>query len=199
MQSGSKESRATEKAQSPRLTLSVHDFGWIIPVAFIAIKLTRLPSPLSLEIADSIVGVLARAWPAARPQYDEFVRLELFNDAANYSLFYLCLFLLLAYFFQKILRASLAARARLRIASVKIMLAIVLCVGILYYAMFWDTVKPRPLPIYNFYIDPFGFYYLRQWALFSVASVMVLLVVPPLVTFWGHFRRAFRQSGNFKG
>ena len=163
----------------------IQAWGFAIPVFFILLKLIGTDPLISLQTADSLVQVLSSAWSSLGPQYQAFKRLDLLVDAANYALFYSCLFVLFAYALLENIRVSIANRNRIveaKSGEIFRLFIVILIGGVgVYYAMLLDPVRPNTRPGFGFAIDSYGFYYVRQWVVFSSINILVLLLVPTVV------------------
>jgi hypothetical protein len=144
-----------------------------VPLGFVLIKLTNLEI-LKPALTDSIAPVLGLVWPVFPSQYEALRTLGSEQDASNYVLFFLCLFSLGALFLPSFVTDCVSNRKLIRNWSWReiIFALILLCIssGI----VFLDTPKLNPKPIWNFYVDAFGLYYLRQYAIFMTVYLTIL-------------------------
>jgi hypothetical protein len=147
-----------------------------VPLGFVLIKLTNLEI-LKPALTDSIAPVLGLVWPVFPSQYEALRTLGSEQDASNYVLFFLCLFSLGALFLPSFVTDCVSNRKLIRNWSWReiIFALILLCIssGI----VFLDTPKLNPKPIWNFYVDAFGLYYLRQYAIFMTVYLTILVIV----------------------
>lgn len=159
--------------------ISFRELCIAIPVVFFVLKLIQADPLISRETADFIVQILGSVWPTLPPQYQEFVRLGRHADATSYALFYVCLFLSISYVLQKIIRVTIANRTRIEHPKGGLLpfIIFVSIFGVL-YGMLWDEVKVKAVYWFDFRVDPFGFYYFRQWFVFGGIYLTVILLVP---------------------
>jgi hypothetical protein len=148
-----------------------------VPCIFLLIKLANLEI-LSSSAAGSIASFLGFFWPVLPSQYAALMSFSTVQDASNYVLFFLCLFLLGAAFFPIFVRDCIENRSMVRIENIrwKEVFVILLLVFSSYSASVLDTPPEQAKPIRNSYVDKFGFYYLRQFALFVTVYLTVLIV-----------------------
>jgi len=160
--------------------------AWLgIPFLFMAIKLLRAEF-VDIESSDQLVERLTVFWPLLSQQHEAIKNLGHLRDATNFSLFHLSMFLyvvflagLLAYKYLELRSSIWITRPGSR-ELVIIGCSLAASVG----GLIFDTPKLNPRPVWDFYIDPFGLYYLRQ-SIFLIglgnAFLMALISVVRLV------------------
>jgi len=151
-----------------------------IPFVFIVLKWSGL-TLISLDFAGSLRPLIDRVWPNFSAQYQAIERSTSAPDVANYAAFYLVLMVWGLSFFVYALHQYFKHAgeiARPVKSDVVLMLTCLVClVGI----VVTDHPKPNPMLIYDFYVDPFGLYYLRQSVLFATACLSLLMLIVPVL------------------
>ncbi len=148
----------------------------IVPLMFILItigKVALFPSGF-IRNAMSSVGYV---WPVFEAQYWEVGRVAGIHFADNYLAF--ASVMLITYIVFVIYAATAVSRGYFAVAPLRIseLGAILLCLIGGVYAAFFDAPKSDPRPFYNFYVDSFGLFYVRQWILLLAGGLAPYLMV----------------------
>jgi hypothetical protein len=153
----------------------------LVPCAFLVLKFAGLEI-VNISAADSIARVLGFIWPVLPSQYAALKSLATDHDASNYSIFFLCLFLVGALFLIVFISDCLKVGKAIKRASWGELLIMSILICLSYYVLFLDIPKTYPKPMFNFYVDQFGLYYLRQFVMFLGVyfAVMVLVALVPM-------------------
>jgi hypothetical protein len=152
----------------------------LIPFSFILIKMSgrKIVSP---RVGDSLASFLGVLWPVFPSQYAALSNFGSAYDAPNYALFFLCLVLLAAVFVLKFASDYISDRNFIKNTSWRDLTVVGISLCISYYVLFYDKPKMSPKPIFDFYVDAFGFYYLRQYLLFLTVYLAILVTVASLL------------------
>jgi hypothetical protein len=144
--------------------------------AFLVLKFAGLEI-VNISAADSIARVLGFIWPVLPSQYAALKSLATDHDASNYSIFFLCLFLVGALFLIVFISDCLKVGKAIKRASWGELLIMSILICLSYYVLFLDIPKTYPKPMFNFYADQFGLYYLRQFVMFLGVYFAVMMLV----------------------
>ena len=149
-----------------------------IPLFFIFVKLVRAEF-INIELSDVIVSYLNFAWPLLGPQYEAIKSRRLPGDAANFALFHLSMFLYLAFLIALTIRGYVKLRSSVWIAYPGRREAVIigLCAAVGLGGLILDAPTKNPRPIWDFYIDSAGLYYLRQSCFIVCAGNAVLMAL----------------------
>jgi hypothetical protein len=148
----------------------------LVPCAFLVLKFAGLEI-VNISAADSIARVLGFIWPVLPSQYAALKSLATDHDASNYSIFFLCLFLVGALFLIVFISDCLKVGKAIKRASWGELLIMSILICLSYYVLFLDIPKTYPKPMFNFYVDQFGLYYLRQFVMFLGVYFAVMMLV----------------------
>jgi hypothetical protein len=148
----------------------------LVPCAFLVLKFAGLEI-VNISAADSIARVLGFIWPVLPSQFAALKSLATDHDASNYSIFFLCLFLVGALFLIVFISDCLKVGKAIKRASWGELLIMSILICLSYYVLFLDIPKTYPKPMFNFYVDQFGLYYLRQFVMFLGVYFAVMMLV----------------------
>jgi hypothetical protein len=152
-----------------------------LPLIFIAAKLLHLRL-LDAKTAETIVNLTSSFWPALSEQYSFMINNRFEADAVNYVLFALiflfliCIFLLstLVYYIRTIKEKKVFTWGDVYILAVTILGS--------YIPIFSDLPVLRQTSVFNFYLDYFGLYYIRQWILLTGVGACLIMILATLLT-----------------
>lgn len=148
----------------------------IFPVLFIFLTTNKIAWLTNGNI-HAAVDYVDVVWPVFGAQYREIERLSGTELAGNYFFFFLAMlasYVLFVFYtlctFHKN-SSDVLSPTRMDFGGV------LLCLLGGFYAAFSDLPQPNPKPFYDFYVDSFGLFYLRQWFLLLAGGVGPLILV----------------------
>jgi hypothetical protein len=107
----------------------------LVPCAFLVLKFAGLEI-VNISAADSIARVLGFIWPVLPSQYAALKSLATDHDASNYSIFFLCLFLVGALFLIVFISDCLKVGKAIKRASWGELLIMSILICLSYYVCF---------------------------------------------------------------
>jgi hypothetical protein len=151
-----------------------------IPFVFIVLKWSGL-TLIGEDFARSLGPLIDRLWPNFSAQYQAIERSAPAPDVPNYAAFYLVLLVWGLCFFVYALRHYFKHPGEIARPVKSDLLVMLMCLLCLVSILVTDHPKPNPMLIYDFYVDRFGLYYLRQFALFATVCMSLLMLIVPAV------------------
>jgi hypothetical protein len=154
--------------------------AWLgIPVLFFLLTNLGIGS-IQVDIADQIMRVIGRGFPAAVEHYDEIRKVGLAGDETRFVLF-----LVVALLFEFWMARLTTKRYGEDLGTIKVvasdfyMAPVLIAVSV--FVLCFDGVEAKPRPIYDFIADRHGFYYFRQTVAiygigYSFTALLLLLL-----------------------
>jgi hypothetical protein len=165
----------------------------IIPVVFLALEHTGV-TVVTNQVSDEIVRTISTFWPVLAQQYEEINRVSPGGASNNFAV--ACAATLVLDLALIIFVTIKYAERRDKITQDKYdiaIAAILITLGI--YILLLDEVKEHPKPIWDFYVDPYGFYYFRQ--VIAAYGLWMIAAILGIVTFEA-FNKLLKKSAAFK-
>ncbi|MEA2974587.1 MAG: hypothetical protein QOF19_107 [Alphaproteobacteria bacterium] len=161
-----------------------------VPTLFIILKQSGL-EVLPPKWAEAINYVLGSIYPPSATHYSAIKSASL-GEAANYELFLTIIILFHFFLAQYTISESRSGRTILRNPGVGDIFFLLIGFAGIHYVFVDDLISFRHQPIWDFYVDDFGFYLLRQGALMSFVLLygIVILLFGVRLTDVFHQRRS---------
>jgi hypothetical protein len=151
-----------------------------IPFVFIVLKWSGL-TLINEDFARSLGPLIDRTWPNFSAQYQAIERSASAPDVPDYAAFHLVLLAWALCFFAYALLYYFKHAGEIAGPVKSDVVLMFVCLFCLVSIVVADHPKPNPMLIYDFHVDRFGLYYLRQFALFATACMSLLMLIVPVV------------------
>jgi hypothetical protein len=158
----------------------------ILPVLVVAGDIGGL-NIMSPEFASAVVRDLSSFWPTLLQQYDAVSAVRGASHAANYALFFLVLLATTPIGLVYAGQTYQKKRRQMKETNERDVLALAAFLVGTVFVLFLDDVEESPKPIFNFYVDSMGLYFVRQYALFLsllLAAIACFIVIMRIVDYW---------------
>lgn len=148
----------------------------IFPVLFIFLTTNKI-AWLANGNVHAAADYVDFVWPVFSAQYREIERLSGAEMADNYFFFVLAMLAsYIGFVFYTLCTFHKSCGDVSRPTQMDFG-GVLLCLLGGFYAAFSDLPKPNPKPFYNFYVDSFGLFYLRQWLSLLAGGVGPFILV----------------------
>jgi len=120
----------------------------------------------------NVAQVISFFWPLFPQQYAAVKSSGTNIDAGNFVLFFVILILYHIIIGIRLLVVYWKQFYVIKGPALKELAALVVCMPGVVYALKYDTVLNASKPFWNFYVDSYGLYYLRQAMLFHIVYII---------------------------
>jgi hypothetical protein len=147
-----------------------------IPLLFIIAKNLEVAIPPS-EMADSVISVISKAYPIVLEHIAEIKKFGAPGDEARFVLFIVVALGFEAFVFGVTIKRFRELQAPLKMNAEDVLLTL-LVFSIVIFVLCFDDTKREPRHFWDFTVDAFGFYYVRQAvALYVVGQGITIIVL----------------------
>jgi hypothetical protein len=155
---------------------------FVIPLVFIAIRSSGIEISNG-RLSSRLVDLLSFMFPKIAAEHDLIVSVSNASNGFMYLLFYLSLLLFSIFLFLHIIydfsKVPPGIVMRPGWTEIKIIL---LFMPAVFVEVFDNIVTTNPRPIWDFYIDQYGFYYIRKAALFFGISFIIYVILVSILS-----------------